>query len=1246
MKKRLLSTTCLALVLTALSVPVHADTCERDDDKRFCHAPEQVGKQGLTSVVTVKTAIETSGNLEYRDTSRKASKDLIAYKECGIKPYATTSAPFKISIDGKPQGVGQSGNSADLARCHDLALEAADIQIRYDALSAEPALNVTAYPSVAVVGETVKFTPYSNYHAFIKKAELRLFEASDTTQGQPLEVIAFDPQLDQPIEWSVPKGQRLDDLVYLIRVYDRKGRFDETAPAQLRIADHRRPIHKGEGRTRETLIGYGENNRHISNIPVSGGTVTINGESLEPGSQVKIDGVAVPVDRNGLFAYRQIVKSGKHDYTVVTTAPNGQVQEYRRRADIPKSDWFYTGIADLTVGQNDVSGPIADVTGNDTNRTDGDFFVEGRLGFYAKGKLQSGWELTASADTRENDIEDIFSDFTDRDPESILRRIDPDDTAFAVYGDDSTAIQDAPTQGRFFLRAQKDESQVLWGDFQTRITGTDLVDFRRTLYGANAEYVSNNQTRFGEDKTVANAFAADPGSVASVDEFRGTGGSLYFLQGQDVIVGSERIRIEERDRDSGVVVNVRNLVFGQDYDINYIQGRVTLSSPLSSTGSQSTLVQAGSSTLSGNPLFLVVNYEFASSATDISNFTTGGRVSHWINDHVQVGVTAFNQNAADTQDQELLGGDLTFRYAPGTYFKFESARSLGPGNGETTSTNGGFNFAEIDQTRTENIEAFANRAELSLDLGEITNDKRQGDINIFTLYREDGFSAPGELTSEDTFQVGLSADLPFNNGRSSFNTKGDFLSGDDTGEVTSLEIGGMHKITDEHDLSLAVRHDDRNIGSGVGGNSAILSEEGERTDLALRLHYLPLTEGGDKKNYDVYALGQVTLSADSNRENNNRAGLGGRYDINDRLSLNGEATGGSTGFGSNIGLDYQASDRTNYYVNYLIDSERTDIGGRSRNTSLTFGGRSRYKDSVSVFAEERYETFDNNGSGLIHSFGLDVAATDAWTFGGSFENGEIADSTTGDIERTAISVNANYASEDVRYGNAVELRLEDFGAEPSRTTWLVRNNLSYQTTPDWRFLGEFDFALSESGLDGTLDADFFEVTAAYAYRPVDNDRLNWLFSYEYLQDEATPGQFGGTGDTSASDFEQRTHVLSTDFIYDVVPKLSLGGSLGYRFGQIRDNSVANSDFFDSQAYLVIGRADWHVVKHWDVLGEIRHLDVREADDSRTGALVAAYRHVNQNLRVGLGYNFTDFSDDLTDLSFDSQGLFFNVTGKF
>lgn len=179
---------------------------------------------------------------------------------------------------------------------------------------------------------------------------------------------------------------------------------------------------------------------------------------------------------------------------------------------------------------------------------------------------------------------------------------------------------------------------------------------------------------------------------------------------------------------------------------------------------------------------------------------------------------------------------------------------------------------------------------------------------------------------------------------------------------------------------------------------------------------------------------------------------------------------------------------------------------------------------------------------------------------------------------------------------------------------------------------------------GLQDTDFVEAGVGYAYRPVDNDRLNALFSYEYLQDEAAPEQLSGSG--SFSDFEQRSHVVSADVIYDVTPKLSLGGAVGYRFGEIRDRTVENSEFFDSEAYLLVGRVDYHVLKEWDLVGEVRHLAVTEADDSRTGALVGAYKHINDNFKVGVGYNFTEFSDDLTDLDFDSKGVFVNFVGKF
>jgi len=89
----------------------------------------------------------------------------------------------------------------------------------------------------------------------------------------------------------------------------------------------------------------------------------------------------------------------------------------------------------------------------------------------------------------------------------------------------------------------------------------------------------------------------------------------------------------------------------------------------------------------------------------------------------------------------------------------------------------------------------------------------------------------------------------------------------------------------------------------------------------------------------------------------------------------------------------------------------------------------------------------------------------------------------------------------------------------------------------------------------------------------------------------------------------------------------------------------NPTFFDSRASLYIARADWHVMRHWDAMVEARLLDLPDAKDSKSGALVGIYKHLSDNVKLGGGYNFTSFSDDLTDLSYDSQGFFINVVGK-
>ena len=90
----------------------------------------------------------------------------------------------------------------------------------------------------------------------------------------------------------------------------------------------------------------------------------------------------------------------------------------------------------------------------------------------------------------------------------------------------------------------------------------------------------------------------------------------------------------------------------------------------------------------------------------------------------------------------------------------------------------------------------------------------------------------------------------------------------------------------------------------------------------------------------------------------------------------------------------------------------------------------------------------------------------------------------------------------------------------------------------------------------------------------------------------------------------------------------------------------DDNFVSSDAQLGVIRLDYHVVKKWDLIGEVRWLSTSLADDERFGALVGAYRHVGDHAKIGLGYNFSSFSDDLTNFDDDNDGFFVNLIGKF
>ena len=87
-------------------------------------------------------------------------------------------------------------------------------------------------------------------------------------------------------------------------------------------------------------------------------------------------------------------------------------------------------------------------------------------------------------------------------------------------------------------------------------------------------------------------------------------------------------------------------------------------------------------------------------------------------------------------------------------------------------------------------------------------------------------------------------------------------------------------------------------------------------------------------------------------------------------------------------------------------------------------------------------------------------------------------------------------------------------------------------------------------------------------------------------------------------------------------------------------------FVQSDAWLVVANARMHLVHDWDILLEARELGTVQPQGRDFGVLSAAYKQLGNNLEIGLGYNFGQISDDLTDLTDNSQGAFINLITKF
>lgn len=1119
---------------------------------------------------------------------------------------------FLISVDGDV--IAGDGRIFDDKRPVDLALNAASIQVKLDELEVLPILNVvtsdvrTAYRA----GEVVRFRSSMNYPGWIDRAEVRVFNSA----GDLVATLPTNP--NGTADWHMPNDGD-GELQYTLRVYDSRGRFDETEPLMLTRTS--RAYTRASTNGAVIAAGEGQDRTALRNIQINGAAVTVFGENLPAGAQVTVMGQPVSVDAGNKFVVQRIMAPGDHDISVDVHRNGILLTGFERELHVPNDDWFYVALADVTVGLTNRN-YVSDASG-ELNRIN----VDGRAAFYLKGKIKGEYILTAAADTGNGPLIDLFRNLDAKDARSLLRRIDPN-AYYPVYGDDSSIEDGAPTSGKFYIRIERGDSHVMWGNFKTAIVGSEYLHNERTLYGAEAVYRSEESTPFGERRTEAVAYAAQPDTAPQRDSFLGTGGSAYFLKRQDLSIGSETVTIVTRDPDTGRVISTQTLQNGDDYRIDYIQGVIILTHPLSATSGTNGVV--GDGVLGDNSVHLVVQYEYSPTLDDLDGFAYGGRVQHWVNDRIRVGATAMQENTG-VADQTSLGADIHVKLGENSYFEAEYAQTRGPGFGSSSSSDGGLTITDSGTAGLATV-GRAYNLKVHGDLGELIDPSVDGTIGAYYERMEAGFSTLDREISVNQQSWGVYGTYAPSENLTIGATYDDF--NDDAGKVVRVgEIEAGYQVNEQLLAEVGVQFTDK-ITPGTP------SETGDRVDAAIRLTY------AFDEDRSIYGFGQGTLASNGGLEDNTRYGLGGSYRLNEKVVLSGEVSDGTKGLGGQAMLEYQPNADDLYYLGYRLDPGRTVDGfalNGTDNGGIVLGAKRTYSEYLSGFVENNYDLFGVRRS-LTSTYGVTYTPDATRSFTGGLEVGRVRDDVNGDFDRTAASFGASYNDDgQIAAHFRVEGRWENgVGLAQDRTTYLIASGVQYKTSEDWRLLGAVDAVFSESDQDSLLNGRYLEASFGYAYRPVDNDRLNMLFKYTYLYDMPGADQVSADGTTDGP--KQRSHILSVDGIYDIGENWSIGGKYGYRMASVAPR--ASNVFTSNTAHLGVLRADFHIVHEWDGMIEGRGLFTEESAIMETGATVALYRHFGNNLKAGVGYHFGNVSSDLRAIDNVDNGLFLNLIAKY
>ncbi|CAA6816391.1 MAG: Unknown protein, partial [uncultured Sulfurovum sp.] len=346
-------------------------------------------------------------------------------------------------------------------------------------------------------------------------------------------------------------------------------------------------------------------------------------------------------------------------------------------------EWIMVGFAEGTVAYNTLKGNKISLGEIDAKEKT---ISEGRVSFFAKGKVKGDWLLSMAYDTGKDTSSTQFFD-----------EIDPN-AYYTLYNDNSIQNQEAASRKKLYVKLEKEQFNILFGDYSTDLSYTELSAYSRRFTGIKSEYHGEN--------IEAKVFVSHSEQLFIKDEIRGDGTSgYYYLKSKEILQFSEKIAIEVRERyRNEKIVSTQSLQRFRDYEIDYALGRLYFKEPVYSSDEQF------------NPRFIVVDYEVNGDGG--KHYTYGGRGAvKALDGQVEVGATYISEDSGKKLSK-LMGTDTTIQIGKATRFKAEYAKTKT--TEESISSEGDAKLAEVEHVSNGvHARAYYREQESAFGLGQL-----------------------------------------------------------------------------------------------------------------------------------------------------------------------------------------------------------------------------------------------------------------------------------------------------------------------------------------------------------------------------------------------------------------------------------------------------------------------------------------------------------------------------------------------